>query len=205
MHEPFFSTEPSLSREFAWGQNQVKVAIWYASNSGPGESGFRAIRDIGLDVGVRKFPVFKAQLESSGFGYENRFGWIQIVVHLREDGSIEDWSPDPFPVMRDRGIPFSEFGYLPSLYDAPFWPERPKLHWRADTFLCPLPTRKTSEEEILPIAGFRWGFKIPRTGDEPVLLPLEVVGREAWIESLPHLRFWFPSWRFSDCFGTALP
>ena len=89
-------------------------------------------------------------------------------------------------------------GYLPTFWDAPFWPDRPQLHWRADLFLCPIVVRRPSEEEIVPIAGFRWGFTIASNGGEPKSLPLEVVGREAWSESLPRLKFWFPSWRFAE-------
>lgn len=197
MHEPCFSKEPRLVRDLQMKNHKVQVSIWYGVNTGPEDSGFLAIRDIGADPRVKGFPVFKAQVDCSAFGYEDWFGWIQMIVHLRTDGSIEDWSPDPLPMMRDRGVPFAEFGYLPTLYDAPFWPERPRIHWRADTFLCPLVIRRPSEEDILPLAGFRWGFTIPKQGGEPELLPLEGIGAKEWNVSLPQLRFWFPSWRFA--------
>ena len=198
MHEPCFSEPPTLVRELRLDNAKTRLSVWYGTNTGPEDTGFGIIRDIGLDPRVRGFPVFKAELESSAFGYANWFGWVQVVAHLREDGSVEDWSPDPFPMMRDRGVPFSVFGYLPTLYDAPFWPERPRLHWQADTFLCTLVIRKPSEEDIVPMAGFRWGFRIAKDGGDPELLPLESIGGAAWEETLPRLRFWFPSWRFAE-------
>lgn len=197
MHEPCFSEQPVLTHELLYEGKTLRVSLWYGVNTGPEETGFGILRSVGLDPGVRGFPVLKAVVESSGHGYANEFGWIQVVAHLRSDGSIEDWSPDPIPMMRDRGVPFAIAGYLPTFFDAPFWLDRPQLHWRADLFLCPLVFGRPSEEEIVPLAGFRWGFRIGSDGGEPELLPLETVGREAWTESLPRLNFTFPGWRFS--------
>jgi hypothetical protein len=101
-------------------------------------------------------------------------------------------------MLRDRGVPFAVMGYLPAFFDASFWPDRPRIFWRADLFLCPITIRRPSEEEVTPVAGFRWGFKIEQAGEAPELLPLETVGEGAWNESLPNLRFWFPSWRFGS-------
>ena len=198
MHEPFFSKEPSLVRELDHDGLGVRVSVWYAPNSGPEASGFDIIRDIGMDPRVRGFPVLKAEVDSSGHGYANVYGWIQGIAHLRADGSVEDWSPDSIPALRDRGVPFCVLSYHPTFYDAPFWPERPQIYWRADLFLCPIVVRRPSEEDIVPLIGVRWGFKINQSGGEPELLPLEVVGSAAWGEALPRLKFWFPSWRFSE-------
>ncbi len=206
MHEPCFSDQPALVRELDHEGRKVRISIWYGANTGPDDTGFGIIRDVGLDPRVRGFPVLKAAVDSSGHGYANVFGWIQVISHLGRDGSIEDWSPDPFPMMRDRGVPFMLAGYLPTFFDAPFWADRPQLHWRADLFLCPIVVRRPSEEAIEPLGGFRWGFQIPSQGAEPALLPLEEVGHGAWAESLPRLRFWFPSWRFAEWPGTeAVP
>jgi hypothetical protein len=198
MHEPCFSSQPTLVRELDHEGRKVRVSVWYGANTGPEDTGFGIIRDIGLDPRVRVFPVLKAVVDSSAFGYANQFGWIQVITHLRPDGSIEDWSPDPMPMMRDRGVPFTLAGYLPTFYDAPFWPNRRQLYWRADLFLCPLVVRRPSEEDVAPLAGFRWGFRIAAGGGEPELLPLETAGREAWSDSLPRLKFSFPSWRFAE-------
>jgi len=196
MHEPCLATEPTLVREAKCGDRTVRVSVWYGVNSGPESTGFDVIRDVGLDPRVRGFPVIKAEVDSSGFGYANLLGWIQGVAHLGPDGSVEDWNPDWIPAFRDRGIPFCSLAYHPTFFDAPFWPERPRIHWRADLFLCPMVVRRPSEEEITPLVGFRWGYTIAGAGADPVLLPLESTGPEAWSEVLPRLRFWFPSWRF---------
>ena len=198
MHEPFFSKAPSLVRELDHDGRRVRVSVWYAPNSGPEASGFDIIRDIGMDPRVRGFPVLKAEVDSSGHGYANFYGWIQGIAHLHADGSVEDWSPDSIPALRNRGVPFCFLSYHPTYYDAPFWPERSQIHWRADLFLCPVVVRRPSQEDIVPLIGVRWGFKIRQSGDEPELLPLEVVGSAAWSETLPRLKFWFPSWRFAE-------
>lgn len=197
MHEPCLPEQPNLIHDVDYDGRKVRVSIWYGVNTGPKDTGFEIIRDIGLDPGVRGFPVLKAQVDSTGHGYANVFGWIQGIAHLRPDGSSEDWSPDSIPALRDRGLPFCVLGYHPTFFDAPFWPERPQLYWQADLFLCPIVVRRPSEEEIVPVAGFRWGFKIAKDGGEPELLPLETVGREAWNKSIARLEFWFPSWRFA--------
>lgn len=198
MHEPCFSNEPKLVKELEHDGRKIRVSVWYGTNTGPGDTGFEIIQDIGLDPRVRGFPVLKAQVESSGHGYANVYGWIQGIAHLDPDGSVEDWSPDSVPALRDRGVPFCVLGYHPTFWDAPFWPDRPQLHWRADAFLCPIVVRRPSEEDIVPLAGFRWGFKIASNGGDPELLPLEEVGIDAWTDAVPRLRFWFPSWRFGD-------
>jgi hypothetical protein len=198
MHEPCFSDAPTLDKEFDHDGRKVRLSIWYGANTGPEDSGFGQIRDIGLDQRVRGFPVLKAEVDSSGFGYANVYGWIQYIAHLGPDGTVEDWSPDSIPAFRDRGVPFCVLGYHPTFYDAPFWPERPKLHWRADLFLCPIVVRRPSEEDIVPLAGIRWGFKIVTDGSLPEFLPLEPLGSDSWNEALPRLRFSFPSWRFGE-------
>jgi hypothetical protein len=198
MHEASLPKEPSDAREVEWRGRKVRVLIWYGVNIGPEDTGFNIIPDLGRDPSVRGFPVIKAAAVSSGYGYENNLGWIQVVAHLDDGGSILDWSHDSFPALRDRGVPFVVFGYNPTFFDAPFWPERPKIRWRADLFLCPLVVRRRSEEAIFPLTGFRWGFEIASEGDAPRVSPLVAIGHEAWGESLPRLRFAFPGWRFAE-------
>jgi hypothetical protein len=197
VHEPFFAQAPTLVRHVDFEGRRIRVSVWYAPNSGPEASGFGAIPYIGLDPRVRGFPVIKVEVDSTGQGYVNWYGWIQVIAHLREDGSYEDWSPDPIPALRDRGVPFCALGYHPTIYDAPFFPGRPRIHWRADLFLTPLTIFRPAEEDIVPIVGLRWGFRIHQPGGEPELLPLQVVGSAEWDEALPHLKYWYPSWRFA--------
>ncbi len=198
VHESSFRTEPTLVQEFSQGGHNYRVSIWYGTNSGPTDTGFENLRDLGPDPRVRGFPVLKAEVDSSGRGYANILGWIQVVAHLRPDGSVEDWEPDLLPALRERDVPFCSWAYHPTFFDAPFWPDRPQLHWRADLFLCPMTIRDPAVEEIVPIAGFRWGFRIPSDGADPELLPLATVGADAWKESVPGLRSWFPNWRFGN-------
>jgi hypothetical protein len=174
------------------------VRVWYSASRGPEESGFRAISDIGADPRSRGFPIFRAEVSSEGHGYENFLGWVQAVAHLAQDGSLDDWSPDTIPALRKEAVPYAAFGYLPTFFDTPFWPERPRLHWRADAFLCSFVIRSPSTEPIEPILGFRWGFRIAEDGREPELLPLDPIGRREWSDILPRLRSTFPDWRFAD-------
>ena len=203
MHEPCFTKEPSLVRNLNHDGTKIRVSVWYGVNTGPEDTGFGIIRHIGLDPRVRGFPVLKVEVDSSGRGYANIYGWIQGIAQLDIDGTVQDWGPDSIPAMRDRGVPFCNFGYHSTFYDAPFWPERPRIHWRADLFLCPIVVRRPSEEDIVPITGFRWGFKITTDGGEPELLPLQSIGREAWSVALPRLKFRFPSWRFAEWLGQS--
>ncbi len=196
MHEPCFPETPSLVQEIDHAGTRIRVAVWCGTTSGPGDTGFGIIRDIGLDPGVRGFPVLKAEVDSTGCGYANIYGWLQVIAHINADGSVGDWGPDSLPALRDRGVPFCSVAYHPTFYDAPFWPERPQIHWRADLFLCPIVVRRPSEEDIVPVAGFRWGFKIAQSRGEPELLPLKTLGARERGESLPRLKFQFPSWRF---------
>jgi len=198
MGERIFSAPPTLSLDVPYRAGAVRCEVWLAPNLGPEDSGFGAIADIGPRAPVRGFPVLKAAVSATTHGYENLFAWVQTVAHLGRDGRVEDWSPDVLPSLLDRDVPFACIGYCPTFYDAPFWPKRPRLHWRADLFLCPMAIRRPAKEEIRPIAGFRWGFRIPRPGAEPQLLPLEPVGPEAWAESLARLREHYPRWRFGE-------
>jgi hypothetical protein len=198
VHERSFSTEPNRVLEVGYRGGEVRVSVWYGTNVSPDDSGFGAIPGVGLDPRVRGFPVIRAQVESSRSGYENMFGWIQGIAHLRPDGSLEDWGPDSLPSLRGKDVPFAFLGYNPAFYDAPFWPDRPQLHWRADLFLGPLTYRPSNEEPLAPLLGLRWGFRIPSEGADPIVLPLEEAGVAAWEEARAGLRSSFPSWRFGD-------
>ena len=153
---------------------------------------------MGPDLRAQGFPVLKACVESTRNGYENVLGWIQVVAHLAPDGSVEDWSHDALPALRDRGVPFVTMAYEPTFFDAPFWPERPRIDWRADLFLCPVVIRHPFDEPIRPLTGVRWGFTIPHDGGDPRLRPLEQSTSDHWSESLPRLRSCFPDWKFSE-------
>jgi hypothetical protein len=196
VHERCFDSRATLVEKFEHDGVEGVVNVWYGANTSPIDTGFAAIRDIGAGPQVRGFPVIKAEVKTSGHGYANVYGWIQVISHLRSDGSVEDWSPDSIPALRDRGVPFCVLGYHPTFWDAPFWPGRPRLHWRAELFLCPMVVRRPTEEEVVSVAGVRWGFTIAREGADPKLLPVESVGGDAWRDAAPRLRDWFPGWRF---------
>ncbi len=198
MREPCFAERADRVLSFPLEGRTATVRAWYGTNTGPQDTGFGAVRRVGNDPRVRGFPVLRAEVEADGRGYENLFGWLQYVLHLAPDGALEDWSPDPLPMFRDRGIPFGSVGYLPTFFDAPFWPERPRLHWVAELFLCPIRVGRPAEEPIDPVLGLRWGFRIREHGGEPERLPLERLGTAAWADARPRLEFWFPGWRFSD-------
>lgn len=196
VHERFFGRRTQRVVTVRCGAHAFRVSVWYGTNSGPGESGFTSVPHVGWDPGVAGFPVIKATVSSTARGYANQPGWVQIVRHLGAGVPDDEASPDPMPMMRDRGVPFPYAGYLPTFYDAPFWRERPRVHWQADLYLCPV-VRVPSREAIAPVFGVRWGFRIPRAGADPEVRPLAGIGPRDWAWSLPWLECWFPGWRFA--------
>jgi hypothetical protein len=66
---------------------------------------------------------------------------------------------DPFEPLGRSSHPFCFFGFAPALFDAPARHSREDMHWRAETFLCFVPT-DTDRREARAILGFTWGFRI---------------------------------------------
>jgi hypothetical protein len=68
------------------------------------------------------------------------------------------------------------------------------MAWIAQSFLAVSPL-SNSPPEVLPLAGFSWGFTINESLDvEPIAIqPLQMV---EWDGRLPHLKSTYPTWLF---------
>jgi hypothetical protein len=97
-------------------------------------------------------------------------------------------SADVAPSFHEADAPFSSYGYLPQLFDAPCLNlgNYVELSWTADTFLTTVPVR-SRDEEISWLLGFRGGYVENDILDEkPTLLPLEVTDGQVWNKHLAY-------------------
>jgi hypothetical protein len=105
-------------------------------------------------------------------------------------------SVDQPPNHWDIDVPFMEFGYLPTLFDAP-GPNPPRANetWLAETFLvyCPDIARTRIVAELL---GFQWGYRLNQIN--PTLLPIEPVPPSRWEAHRLFLSQQYPSWEFQS-------
>ena len=199
--------QPEVVIPFNLHQHDGQVVIYYGKNDDPVKAGFDIVPDLNFEIDLcRGYPVIHARVENySGSGYRMLCGWIQIVMSefYPSKGGRERMdrfvSIDVPPSMRTLGIPFASFGYLPQIFDAPCHNigKYAKLKWIADTFLTTVPRRST-KEEILFIAGFRWGYvehDNPRRKPTSIL-PLEVISKKVWKAHVPLLEREYNMWKF---------
>lgn len=109
-------------------------------------------------------------------------------------------SADVAPSFHEADAPFSSYGYLPQLFDAPCLNlgNYVELSWTADTFLTTVPVR-SRDEEISWLLGFRGGYVENDILDEkPTLLPLEVTDGQVWNKHLAYLRKQYSNWIFKN-------
>lgn len=170
------------------------VTVRYGPNTDPEGWGF-GLLDLPFDLElVRGFPVCEARIKFSRPGYYAFMGWLQLVT-AEETQTGETWvSVDTAPNVHDLEVPFSDFGHLPTMFDAP-GPNPPRTDetWLAETFLvaCPDVARTRT---IGVVSGFHWGYRIESL--KPTLLPAEVLTLNRWNDHLSYLSATFPSWTF---------
>lgn len=112
------------------------VSVDYRANTDSSQWGFDWLHlpfDHKLTQG---FPVFRASVEYKAAGYQAFMGWIQIVtVHDFDTGNV-NISIDQAPIFWGADSPFCDFGYKPTLFDAPGPnPPRSNESWTAHSFL----------------------------------------------------------------------
>lgn len=172
MHEATFSSRPSATVRFAEAGRAGIVRVWYGVTATARDSGFDVLqgwyRETTAGVG---FPAIKGEVSSVRPGYRGYFGWIQWVTQRFDDGRDDYRIVDRFPALLDRDVPFVSWGYEPAFFDAPAFNSLPAVDFRATVFLCSLPIM-SRQEAIVPMAGFRWGYRIDRGGGRPVPAPL---------------------------------
>jgi len=183
------------------------VAVYYGVNDDPVKVGFDTVPGLNFDIALsRGYPVIHARIDQyAGSGYRMLCGWIQIITSVYRDSydnriaqTQTFVSTDVAPAFSELDMPFTNFGYLPQLFDAPCCNLGPyaELTWIADTFLTTIPLR-SKDEAIERLLGFRWGYTENNLPDQaPVMLPLEVTAANVWNGHLSHLRMEYSSWKF---------
>jgi hypothetical protein len=195
---------------FTLNDRSGRVTVTYGPGQDPVQAGFDALPGLNFDLRLcLGYPVLQAQIDDyAGSGYRTICGWIQIITrecYGREDAErtnlLRSRSIDLFPAMHGAGIPWSVYGNLPGLFDAPCLNlgDNAELTWIADTFLTTVPLR-SREQEIDRLLGFRWGYREygPTAGKPVELLPLQVTDGQAWNHHLDFLRQEFGAWTFRE-------
>lgn len=197
--------EPTMIIPFKHYKHDGRIVIYYGENEDPVKAGFDIIPNLEFDINLcRGFPVIHARIEYSGLGYRQLFGWIQITTNeyyqSGEKGKVKRLSSiDIVPSMQDLSFPFASFGNLPEIFDSPCCNigNNAKLRWVADTFLTTVP-RRSIEEKISYIKGFRWGYieyADPKQ-NPPSILPLQTISKDVWNSHLSLLKKQFKKWKF---------
>ncbi len=144
---------------------------------------------------VRGFPIMHAVLTFDGEGYNAEFGWIQTLSICAQPSGKSFHLLDKFGAFESLDTPYSAFGYLPDLFDAPALDALPgsTITWRADAFLTVRPTL-TSACDVGYVAAFRWGFDV--IDQQPMIVPPQPLEREDWNQIRTFLTEQCPNWNF---------
>lgn len=207
MQEGMFASEPLHRDTFRLGQRSGSIAVWFGRVPDVREAGYDILFGRGLELQNETvvarfagFPAILVRVETSGRGYANWLGWIQLVRESALDGPDSNAEVDPIWYLRDKDVPFASMGYSPNFFDAPSRGERHPVRWEADLYLCTVPAVAEPELEpdlvIRPLCGVRWGFKIPREGAEPELSFPRQSPADVWSSHSKVLSARFPSWNF---------
>ena len=186
--------QPALTLPFDLRGYSGKVTVFYGVNEDPEYWGFGLLNLPFSLESIRGFPICDARVEFSGSGYYGFMGWIQLIT-VQETDTGEVWvSVDQMPNQHGLELPFAEFGYLPTMFDAPGPnPPRSDETWLAETFLVACPdVARTREVEA--IAGFSWGYILERM--KPTVTPLEPLPLQRWNDHRSYLHETFPTWTF---------
>lgn len=188
---------------FSVGGERGSIAVRVTRNAGAKFSGFDALGAMS-DWDLKGFPVMTASVAFSGKGYRAIFGWMQIVhLDFPEDGRRKT-VVDVIPSHIGLGVPFSSFGRLPSLFDAPARQPRSPGIFTAEAFLCkpPLLARAGSIEFV---GGFRWGYTIDGVSGEAKILPVKRIGASAWEKRRGLIGKEYPKWTFGGRAAAGRP
>ena len=203
MREASFSTTPTAQVRFHRAGRAGRVRAYYGITRRPAQSGFSAL--VGWkeekQAGVG-FPTIKCLVESARPGYWSNLGWIQWVTQEHPGRRPAVRLVDTAPAFFRTGLPFASLGYCPSFFDAPAYNSLPAVDWRASLFLCTMPMLRKSEP-IVPLAGFRWGYRITPPGTKPRPYPLEMTRAVDWTSLRRELLRACPDWTFAARYSPA--
>ena len=138
-------------------------------------------------------------IEYAGRGYQQLFGWVQLVCSTDNvfQGQQFEMDPfDPFGLYESAPSPYCWYGILPTLFDAPSRDERVHLDWVAHSFLAASPLRG-DRRIVTPLLGFSWGFHVADDGNI-ILDPVATLTAAGWELHLPYLREHYQEWHFTE-------
>lgn len=171
------------------------VKIEAVRNENPSRWGCDIVSpDTGTQETAKGFPVITAEVLHATRGYGAAMGWIQFVKST-DASDPEIFELDPIPVFSDMAMPFTVFGQLPMLFDAPFRDSVYEMRWEARSYLCILRDGLITKKVLPPLVAFSWGFRRDVNGAIEIesIEPLEA---QVWEEHLPLLQKTFPGWQF---------
>ena len=202
MQELSFSSGQTTAVRFDRAGRSGLLRAFYGVTGRPSDSGFSALPGwAGETAAGVGFPTLKCTVESDEPGYRSILGWIQWVTQTfhgkREPARLVDRAPSCL----DRDIPFMALGYSPAFFDAPAFNSLPGIDWRATVYLTTFPLL-SRREAIVPLAGFRWGYRIDAPGERPVPYPLELAGSRDWRSVRREVSYRQPKWKFAGNFRT---
>lgn len=182
--------QPVLTIPFQLRGYPGRVAVFYRINQDPRHWGFSLFGK----QGAAGYPICQANVVFAGPGYYALMGWLQLVSITEIETQQTTTFLDTWPMLSKTDTPFAEFGYLPTLFDAPSPdPALSDQIWHADTFLVACSdvffTRK-----IFNVVGFGWGYTIEQK--KPTISPVESLSQARWEHHLPFLRRHCSSWEF---------
>ena len=150
---------------------------------------------LGCRSGSLGLPACTATVASNARGYRAMFGWVQLVRSTDNRSAGAAFEMDPFSLFADADSPYCFYGHLPTLFDGPARPQRDDMDWLAHSFLALTPLPGT-RRQVVPLAGFSWGFDIRRANVE--IHPPARLTPTHWREHLSVLRDAYPNWQFAS-------
>jgi len=198
MEESVMLATPALTLPFHLRGHAGQVRVFYEPNTDPSHWGFPFL-ELPFDIALaRGFPVCRAVVDYGGEGYTAVMGWVQVVTVTDTRGVRA--SVDVAPMHWQADTPFAEYGYLPTLFDAPGPnPPRSDETWVAESFLCVVPDVARSRR-VRAVTGFRWGYALEAMRPTPVAV--EPAGETDWHRCLEPLRQRYLAWTFELGFHT---
>ncbi|PWY94338.1 hypothetical protein BO94DRAFT_613392 [Aspergillus sclerotioniger CBS 115572] len=182
----------------------LTLTITITRNTSPRDVGFHLLFPSTPITSFLDFPICQATLTPSQpststpppTGYASLYGWIQFVrsqppseppspslssKDTEKKKEIETWTHDPLPLTSSTNTPFAYFGHLPTMFDAPAYPDATEMDWTARTFLVYVDDCLMSRV-VRPVVAFEWGFLV--TDGKKEVKGVREVGVERWEEHL---------------------
>jgi hypothetical protein len=199
VQESSFPSRPVQISPFKTAHRSGTVRVYYGVTRHGKDSGFTALKGFKADRSGRGFPTIKCEVRCDDPGYWSVLGWIQWVTQDFGENRPQVELIDRFPAVMDRDLPFASMGYAPTFFDAPAYNSLPNVDWRATLFLCTLPML-SRREAVVPLVGYRWGYRIHRARGAVIPYPLQPATSPDWTRVRSKLSDRHPQWAFGRSF-----